>query len=64
MVEIKIKRRGKDFKEAFNQINRYRRHSYQGLYRYLQIFVITNGVDTKYFANSDKEIHLFYFLLE
>ncbi len=56
MVQIELKRRGKDFKEAFNQIERYRRHSYKGLYRYIQIFIITNGVDTKYYANSDKDI--------
>ncbi len=56
MVQIELKRRGKDFKEAFNQIERYRRHSFKGLYRYIQCFVITNGVDTKYYANSDKEI--------
>lgn len=56
LVQIELKRRGLDLKEAFNQINRYKKHSYQGLYRYLQIFVISNGVDTKYFANSDKEI--------
>lgn len=56
LVQIELKRRGLDLKEAFNQINRYKKHSYQGLYRYLQIFVVSNGVDTKYFANGDKEI--------
>lgn len=56
LVQIELKRRGLDFKEAFNQIQRYRRHSYKSLYRYIQIFVISNGVDTKYFANSDGEI--------
>ena len=55
LVQIELKRRGLDLKEAFNQINRYKKHSYQGLYRYIQIFVVSNGVDTKYFANSDKE---------
>lgn len=63
VVQIELKRRGLDFKEAFNQIQRYRRHSYKGLYRYLQIFVISNGVDTKYFSNSDGEIlfgHTFF----
>lgn len=60
LVQIELKRRGMDLKEAFNQIERYRKHSYQGLYRYVQIFVISNGVDTKYFANTDKE--LLYFL--
>ena len=64
LVQIELKRRGLDFKEAFNQISRYRKHSLKGLYRYLQIFVVSNGVDTKYFANSDKEIlfsHTFFF---
>ena len=56
IIQIELKRRGMDIKEAFNQIERYRKHSYQGLYRYIQIFVITNGVDTKYFANNDRNI--------
>ncbi|MGL5440594.1 MAG: type I restriction endonuclease subunit R, partial [Filifactoraceae bacterium] len=63
LVQVELKRRGLDLKEAFNQINRYKKHSYQGLYRYLQIFVVSNGVDTKYFANSDKEMlfsHTFF----
>ncbi|WP_300257498.1 type I restriction endonuclease subunit R [Clostridium sp.] len=56
MVQIELKRRGKDFIEAFHQIERYRRHSFKGLFRYIQCFIISNGVDTKYYANSDKEI--------
>ncbi|WP_163195243.1 type I restriction endonuclease subunit R [Clostridium thermarum] len=63
LVQIELKRRGLDLKEAFNQIERYRKHSYQGLYRYIQIFVISNGVDTKYFANTDRELlfsHTFF----
>lgn len=56
LVQIELKRRGLDLKEAFNQINRYKKTSYTGLYRYIQIFVVSNGVDTKYFANSDKEL--------
>ncbi|MED1745748.1 type I restriction endonuclease subunit R [Brevibacillus borstelensis] len=63
VVQIELKRRGLDFKEAFNQIQRYRKHSFRGLYRYLQIFIVSNGVDTKYFANSDGEIlysHTFF----
>lgn len=57
LVQIELKRRGMDLKEAFNQIERYRRHSYKGLYRYIQCFVVTNGVDTKYFSNSDKPLN-------
>lgn len=56
LVQIELKRRGLDMKEAFNQICRYKRQTYTGLYRYIQIFVISNGVDTKYFANSDKDL--------
>lgn len=56
LVQIELKRRGVDIKEAVNQIMRYRKHSYQGLYHFIQLFVVSNGVDTKYFANSDKDI--------
>lgn len=56
IVQIELKRRGLDFKEAFNQIQRYRKHSFRGLYRFLQVFMVSNGLDTKYFANSDGEI--------
>ncbi|AKL78463.1 type I restriction endonuclease subunit R [Bacillus velezensis] len=56
LAQIELKRRGLDFKEAFNQIQRYRRHTFTGLYRFLQIFVVSNGVDTKYFSNSDYDI--------
>ncbi|MCM3567553.1 type I restriction endonuclease subunit R [Neobacillus mesonae] len=56
LVQIELKRRGLDFKEAFNQIQRYRRHTFPGVYRFLQIFIVSNGVDTKYFSNSDYDI--------
>lgn len=52
MVQIELKRRGIEMKEGFNQICRYHRHSFQGLFRYLQLFVISNGVNTRYFANN------------
>lgn len=55
LVQIELKRRGIELKEAFNQINRYQRHSYwaeDGLFQYVQVFVITNGVNTKYYANN------------
>ena len=57
LVQIELKRRGLELKEAFNQINRYRRDSYDagyGLFQYVQIYVISNGVNTKYFANTPK----------
>lgn len=63
LVQVELKRRGLDFKEAFNQIQRYRKHSFKGLFRFLQLFVISNRVDTKYFSNSDTDIlfgHTFY----
>ena len=55
LVQIELKRRGLELKEAFNQVNRYRKHSYSsgyGLFQYVQIFVISNGVNTKYYANT------------
>ncbi|MCF8223501.1 MAG: type I restriction endonuclease subunit R [Bacteroidales bacterium] len=55
LVQIELKRRGLELKEAFNQINRYQRHSFgasHGLFQYVQIFVISNGVNTKYYANN------------
>jgi type I restriction enzyme R subunit len=55
LVQIELKRRGLELKEAFNQVNRYHRHSFAtsyGLYQYVQIFVISNGVNTKYYANN------------
>lgn len=58
LVQIELKRRGLELKEAFNQVNRYQRHSYgasQGLFQYVQIFVISNGVNTKYYANNRRQ---------
>lgn len=55
LAQIELKRRGIELKEAFNQINRYQRHSFGssiGLFQYVQIFVISNGVNTKYYANN------------
>jgi len=52
LIQIELKRRGLDMKEVFNQICRYKLHSYTGLFRYIQIFVVSNGVDTKYFAST------------
>jgi type I restriction enzyme R subunit len=58
LVQIELKRRGLELKEAFNQVNRYHRHSYtsgRGLFQYVQIFVISNGVNTRYYANNRKQ---------
>jgi type I restriction enzyme R subunit len=58
LVQIELKRRGIELKEAFNQIQRYQKESFasnNALFNYVQIFVISNGVDTKYYANSQKQ---------
>ena len=58
MVQIELKKRGIELKEAFNQINRYQRHSFgsnSALYQYIQIFIISNGVNTKYYANNKNQ---------
>jgi type I restriction enzyme, R subunit len=55
LVQIELKRKGLELKEAFNQINRYQRHSFGAnvaLFQYVQIFIISNGVNTKYYANN------------
>ena len=54
-MQVELKRRGLELKEAFNQTNRYHRHSFAagyGLFGYIQLFVISNGVNTKYYANN------------
>lgn len=56
LVQLELKRRGLEIKEAFNQINRYQKHSFwsnHGLFQYVQLFVISNGVNTKYLANNE-----------
>lgn len=61
LIHIELKRRGVALKEAFNQINRYQRDSFwagSGLYQYVQIFVISNGTNTKYYSNSTRFNHL------
>lgn len=61
LVHIELKRRGVAIKEAFNQINRYERESFWagcGLYDYVQIFVISNGTNTKYYSNSTRYNHI------
>lgn len=58
LCQIELKRRGLELKEAFNQTLRYKRHSYgsnSGLFNYIQLFIISNGVNTKYYANSKLE---------
>lgn len=57
LVHIELKRRGIPIREAFNQIDRYQRDSFwagSGLYEYIQVFVISNGTNTKYYSNSTR----------
>lgn len=61
LIHIELKRRGVALKEAFNQINRYQRDSFwagTGLYEYIQIFVISNGTNTKYYSNTIRNSHI------
>ena len=53
MIQIELKRPGVEINEAINQINRYRKFSFKGLFRYLQLFVVINSVQTKYFCNEN-----------
>lgn len=61
LVHVELKRRGVSIKEAFNQINRYQRESFwagTGLYEYVQLFVISNGTETKYYSNTTRDAHI------
>ena len=61
LVHIELKRRGISIKEAFNQINRYQRDSFwagTGLFEFIQVFVISNGTETKYYSNTTRDGHL------
>lgn len=52
LVQVELKRRSMDIRQAFNQIKKYKRISYNKLFGYIQIFVVSNGLETKYFANG------------
>lgn len=61
LVHVELKRRGVAIKEAFNQIKRYQRDSFwaaSGLYEYVQIFVISNGTETKYYSNTTRSSYI------
>lgn len=63
LIQIELKRSGVAITEAFNQIERYRRQNYTGLFRFIQMFVVSNKMETRYYANSDQKImksHMFY----
>lgn len=61
LVQIELKRRGVELKEAYNQIQRYHKTSFHGLFDYIQLFVISNGVNTRYFANNPNSGYKFTF---
>ncbi len=60
IVQIELKRPGVEINEAINQINRYRKFSFKGLFRFLQLFVVSNSVQTKYFCNENEMEHGLY----
>ena len=61
LVQIELKRRGVEQKQAYNQIQRYHKTSFHGLFDYIQLFVISNGVNTRYFANNPNSGYKFTF---
>lgn len=61
LIHVELKRRGVAIREAFNQIKRYQRDSFwaaSGLFEYVQIFVISNGTNTKYYSNTTRGSHV------
>jgi len=61
LIHTELKRRGTAIREAFNQIKRYQRDSFwaaSGLYEYVQIFIISNGTNTKYYSNTTRNAHI------
>lgn len=60
LVQIELKRRGNDLKHAFNQVNRYKVDSYKDLFQFIQLFIVSNGVDTKYVSNTDRLLNYDY----
>lgn len=61
LVQIELKKRGIELKQAYQQIQRYHKTSYHGLFDYIQIFVVSNGVNTRYFANNPNQGYKFTF---
>lgn len=61
LVQIELKKRGLELKQAYNQIQRYHKTSFRGLFDYVQLFVISNGVNTRYFANNPNGGYKFTF---
>lgn len=61
LVQIELKKRGVELRQAYNQVQRYHKTSFHGLFDYIQIFVISNGVNTRYFANNPNQGYKFTF---
>ena len=61
LVQVELKKQGIELKQAYNQIQRYHKTSFHGLFDYIQIFVISNGVNTRYFANNPNSGYKFTF---
>ena len=61
LVQIELKRRGVELKQAYNQIQRYHKTSFHGLFDYIQLFIISNGVNTRYFSNNPNSGYKFTF---
>lgn len=61
LVQIELKKRGVELKQAYNQIQSYHKAAFTGLFDYIQLFVISNGVNTRYFANNPNSGYKFTF---
>ncbi len=61
LVQIELKKRGVELAEAYKQVQRYHKTSYHGLFDYIQLFVISNGVNTRYFSNNPNSGYKFTF---
>ncbi|MDE6374950.1 MAG: type I restriction endonuclease subunit R [Alistipes sp.] len=61
LVQVELKKRGVELKQAYNQVQRYHKTSFHGLFDYIQLFVISNGVNTRYFANNPNSGYKFTF---
>jgi len=61
LVQIELKKRGIELRQAYNQIQRYHKTSFSGLFDFIQLFVISNGVNTRYFANNPNSGYKFTF---
>lgn len=57
IVHMELKRSGVGISEAFNQVLRYKRDNFKGFFKYVQLFIVSNRVTTRYFSNNDKEIY-------